>query len=135
MQFDETGNRRRKHRYGDEEDRRLEMDMDENDQFMGTRLEEQMLHVAEKHVDMLTEMQFDETGNRRRKHRYGDEEEFEAEQEERRRRAALDSDHDRRLEMDMDENDQFMGTRLEEQMLHVAEKHGINWLKLGTAVQ
>jgi Nucleosome binding factor SPN, SPT16 subunit len=35
-------------------------------------------------------MQFDETGNRRRKHRYGDEEEFEAEQEERRRRAALD---------------------------------------------
>ncbi|KAJ5833155.1 hypothetical protein N7474_001466 [Penicillium riverlandense] len=36
-----------------------------------------------------TEMQFDETGNRRRKHRYGDEEEFEAEQEERRRRAAL----------------------------------------------
>lgn len=37
-----------------------------------------------------TDMQFDETGNRRRKHRYGDEEEFEAEQEERRRRAALD---------------------------------------------
>lgn len=35
-------------------------------------------------------MQFDETGNRRRKHRFGDEEEFEAEQEERRRRAALD---------------------------------------------
>lgn len=37
-----------------------------------------------------TEIQFDETGNRRRKHRFGDEEEFEAEQEERRRRAALD---------------------------------------------
>ncbi|KAF2839097.1 SPT16-domain-containing protein [Patellaria atrata CBS 101060] len=37
-----------------------------------------------------TEMQFDETGNRKRKHRYGDEEEFEAEQEERRRRAELD---------------------------------------------
>jgi nucleosome binding factor SPN SPT16 subunit len=37
-----------------------------------------------------TEMAFDETGNRRRKHRYGDEEEFEAEQEERRRRAQLD---------------------------------------------
>lgn len=37
-----------------------------------------------------TEMPFDETGNRRRKHRYGDEEEFEAEQEERRHRAALD---------------------------------------------
>lgn len=36
-----------------------------------------------------TEMQFDETGNRKRKHRYGDEEEFEAEQEERRRRAQL----------------------------------------------
>ncbi|KAF2146297.1 uncharacterized protein K452DRAFT_305247 [Aplosporella prunicola CBS 121167] len=39
-----------------------------------------------------TEMQFDETGNRKRKHRYGDEEEFEAEQEERRRRAALDKE-------------------------------------------
>jgi len=37
-----------------------------------------------------TDMQFDETGNRKRKHRYGDEEEFEQEQEERRRRAALD---------------------------------------------
>lgn len=39
-----------------------------------------------------TEMAFDETGNRKRKHRYGDEEEFEAEQEERRRRAALDKE-------------------------------------------
>ena len=37
-----------------------------------------------------TDMQFDETGNRKRKHRYGDEEEFEAEQEERRRRNDLD---------------------------------------------
>jgi nucleosome binding factor SPN SPT16 subunit len=37
-----------------------------------------------------TDMQFDETGNRKRKHRYGDEEEFEAEQEERRRRSELD---------------------------------------------
>ena len=37
-------------------------------------------------------MQFDETGNRKRRHRYGDEEEFEAEQEERRRRAALDKE-------------------------------------------
>lgn len=36
-----------------------------------------------------TEMAFDETGNRKRKHRYGDEEEFEQEQEERRRRAQL----------------------------------------------
>ena len=35
-------------------------------------------------------MQFDETGNRKRKHRYGDEEEFEQEQEERRKRAQLD---------------------------------------------
>ena len=35
-------------------------------------------------------MAFDETGNRRRKHRFGDEEEFEQEQEERRQRAALD---------------------------------------------
>ncbi|KAF2460299.1 FACT complex subunit-domain-containing protein [Lineolata rhizophorae] len=39
-----------------------------------------------------TEMQFDETGNRKRKHRFGDEEEFEAEQEERRRRAQLDKE-------------------------------------------
>ncbi|MCJ1350719.1 MAG: FACT complex subunit spt16 [Icmadophila ericetorum] len=37
-----------------------------------------------------TDMQFDETGNRKRKHRMHDEEEFEQEQEERRRRAALD---------------------------------------------
>lgn len=37
-------------------------------------------------------MQFDETGTRKRKHRYGDEEEFEAEQEERRRRALLDKE-------------------------------------------
>lgn len=37
-----------------------------------------------------TDMQFDETGNRKRKHRFGDEEEFEAEQEERRRRTELD---------------------------------------------
>ncbi|KAL9056301.1 MAG: hypothetical protein Q9162_002992 [Coniocarpon cinnabarinum] len=39
-----------------------------------------------------TEMAFDETGNRKRKHRYGDEEEFEQEQEERRRRAALNKE-------------------------------------------
>ncbi|KIV92656.1 hypothetical protein PV10_03929 [Exophiala mesophila] len=37
-----------------------------------------------------TDMAFDETGNRKRKHRYGDDEEFEQEQEERRRRAELD---------------------------------------------
>ncbi|KAF2397363.1 SPT16-domain-containing protein [Trichodelitschia bisporula] len=37
-----------------------------------------------------TDMQFDETGNRKRKQRYGDDEEFQAEQEERRRRAELD---------------------------------------------
>ncbi|KAL8725333.1 MAG: hypothetical protein Q9181_006452 [Wetmoreana brouardii] len=38
-----------------------------------------------------TDMQYDETGNRKRKHhRYGDEEEFEQEQEERRQRANLD---------------------------------------------
>ena len=37
-----------------------------------------------------TDIQFDETGNRKRRYRYGDEEEFEAEQEERRRRADLD---------------------------------------------
>ncbi|KAF8468318.1 FACT complex subunit-domain-containing protein [Kalaharituber pfeilii] len=39
-----------------------------------------------------TDIQFDETGNRKRKYRYGDEEEFEQEQEERRRRAALDKE-------------------------------------------
>ncbi|MCJ1257673.1 FACT complex subunit spt16 [Lignoscripta atroalba] len=39
-----------------------------------------------------TDMQFDETGNRKRKNRYGDEEEFEQEQEERRRRALLDKE-------------------------------------------
>lgn len=37
-----------------------------------------------------TDMQFDETGNRKRKYRTGDEDEFEAEQAERRRRAELD---------------------------------------------
>ena len=39
-----------------------------------------------------TDIQFDETGNRKRKHRFDDEEEFEAEQEERRRRAAVDKE-------------------------------------------
>lgn len=39
-----------------------------------------------------TDMQFDETGNRKRKHRYGDEEEFEQEQQERRQRALLDKE-------------------------------------------
>ncbi|KAI9656979.1 MAG: FACT complex subunit spt16 [Alyxoria varia] len=39
-----------------------------------------------------TENAFDETGNRKRKHRYGDEEEFEAEQQERRRRAQLNKE-------------------------------------------
>jgi nucleosome binding factor SPN SPT16 subunit len=37
-----------------------------------------------------TDMAFDETGSRKRRHRFGDEEEFEAEQEERRRRNELD---------------------------------------------
>jgi nucleosome binding factor SPN SPT16 subunit len=37
-----------------------------------------------------TDIAFDETGNRKRKHRYGDEEEFEAEEEERKRRMELD---------------------------------------------
>lgn len=39
-----------------------------------------------------SDTQIDETGNRKRKHRYGDEEEFEAEQEEKRRRAQLDKE-------------------------------------------
>lgn len=37
-----------------------------------------------------SDIQFDETGNRKRKYRFGDEEEFEAEQQERQRRAELD---------------------------------------------
>jgi nucleosome binding factor SPN SPT16 subunit len=43
-------------------------------------------------VREATEMQFDETGNRKRRNKFGDEEEFEQEQEERRRRAALDKE-------------------------------------------
>ncbi|KAK9454413.1 FACT complex subunit-domain-containing protein [Dipodascopsis uninucleata] len=39
-----------------------------------------------------SDIQFDETGNRKRKYRYGDEDELEAEQEERRRRAALNKE-------------------------------------------
>jgi nucleosome binding factor SPN SPT16 subunit len=39
-----------------------------------------------------TEMQFDETGNRKRRHRFNDEDEFEAEQAERRHRQQLDKD-------------------------------------------
>lgn len=37
-----------------------------------------------------TDMAFDETGNRKRKHRFGDDEEFQQEEEERRRRTELD---------------------------------------------
>lgn len=36
-----------------------------------------------------TDAQFDETGNRKRKHRYGDEDEIELEQQERKRRQML----------------------------------------------
>ena len=39
-----------------------------------------------------TDMAFDETGNRKRRHRYGDEDEVAQEEEERRRRAALDKE-------------------------------------------
>ncbi|ODV90690.1 hypothetical protein CANCADRAFT_109297 [Tortispora caseinolytica NRRL Y-17796] len=39
-----------------------------------------------------SDVQYDETGNRRRKYRYGDEDELEAEQEDRRRRAALNKE-------------------------------------------
>lgn len=39
-----------------------------------------------------TDMQFDETGNRKRKHRYGDEDEIEMEQAERKRRVALNKE-------------------------------------------
>ena len=34
--------------------RGLEMDVDEDNQFVSTRLEEEMLHVAEEHVHVLT---------------------------------------------------------------------------------
>ncbi|KAF2735553.1 SPT16-domain-containing protein [Polyplosphaeria fusca] len=43
-------------------------------------------------VREATEMAFDETGTRKRRHKFGDEEEFEQEQEERRRRAQLDKE-------------------------------------------
>ncbi|KAH6918778.1 FACT complex subunit SPT16 [Coprinopsis sp. MPI-PUGE-AT-0042] len=39
-----------------------------------------------------TDVQFDETGNRKRKHRYGDEDEIEMEQQERKRRATLNKE-------------------------------------------
>ena len=39
-----------------------------------------------------SEVQFDETGNRKRKHRYGDEDEIEMEQQERKRRAMLNKE-------------------------------------------
>jgi nucleosome binding factor SPN SPT16 subunit len=39
-----------------------------------------------------TDVQFDETGNRKRKHRYGDEDEIEMEQQERRRRAMFNKE-------------------------------------------
>jgi nucleosome binding factor SPN SPT16 subunit len=37
-------------------------------------------------------VQFDETGNRKRKHRYGDEDEIEMEQQERKRRQILNKE-------------------------------------------
>jgi nucleosome binding factor SPN SPT16 subunit len=39
-----------------------------------------------------SDVQFDETGNRKRKHRYGDEDEIEMEQMERKRRQALNKE-------------------------------------------
>lgn len=39
-----------------------------------------------------SDVQFDETGNRKRKHRYGDEDEIEMEQQERRRRLMLNKE-------------------------------------------
>lgn len=39
-----------------------------------------------------TDVQFDETGNRKRKHRYGDEDEIEMEQQERKRRAMMNKE-------------------------------------------
>jgi len=43
-------------------------------------------------VREATDVQFDETGNRKRKHRYGDEDEIEMEQQERRRRQMLNKE-------------------------------------------
>ena len=39
-----------------------------------------------------SDVQFDETGNRKRKHRYGDEDEIEQEQQERKRRQQLNKE-------------------------------------------
>lgn len=39
-----------------------------------------------------TDVQYDETGNRKRKHRYGDEDEIEMEQQERKRRHMLNKE-------------------------------------------
>jgi nucleosome binding factor SPN SPT16 subunit len=39
-----------------------------------------------------SDVQFDETGNRKRKHRYGDEDEIEMEQQERKRRQGLNKE-------------------------------------------
>jgi nucleosome binding factor SPN SPT16 subunit len=39
-----------------------------------------------------SDVQFDETGNRKRKHRYGDEDEIEMEQQERKRRQMLNKE-------------------------------------------
>jgi nucleosome binding factor SPN SPT16 subunit len=49
-------------------------------------------HMTFQDVQFMREasdVQFDETGNRKRKHRYGDEDEIEMEQQERKRRLML----------------------------------------------
>ncbi len=56
-----------------------------------------VLHVLIRVQDVqffreATDVQFDETGNRKRKHRYGDEDEIEMEQQERKRRALLNKE-------------------------------------------
>ncbi|CCA69595.1 probable SPT16-general chromatin factor (Subunit of the heterodimeric FACT complex) [Serendipita indica DSM 11827] len=60
-----------------------------------------------------TDMQFDETGNRKRKHRYGDEDEIEMEQQERKRRAQLNREFKAFAEKIAEAATEFLGEPLE----------------------
>lgn len=64
--------------------------------FLFSLIERLCLHVLlEQDVQFFREasdVQFDETGNRKRKHRYGDEDEIEMEQQERKRRQMLNKE-------------------------------------------
>ncbi|KAJ3817642.1 FACT complex subunit SPT16 N-terminal lobe domain-containing protein, partial [Lentinula raphanica] len=58
--------------------------------FSNNSWEEEDIHV--QFFREATDVQFDETGNRKRKHRYGDEDEIEMEQQERKRRQFLNKE-------------------------------------------